>query len=126
MTVSTNINALRALHSAATAGPWRLGIDEPWTIHAPDAGIVVGRTTLRVEQHDHKNAEFIVAIRNALPGLLDELSRLRELRNAAAECDRVATNPDGATTRDMADALAGLSVAFDRVRSDYEQAVEGR
>lgn len=82
---------LRKLHEAATPGPWltqdeRDGMYAVWT-RQPHIG------TLALCQYEDINGEFpakdnaalIVAMRNALPDLLDTIDRLTRERDEARE-----------------------------------------
>lgn len=79
---------LRALMEKATPGPWHTKTECParccWHVFpsvemfgvGEDAPIVMGECS-------EDDATFMVATRNALPGLLDELGRLREAATLA-------------------------------------------
>jgi hypothetical protein len=83
-----SIDELKRLHLAASRAPWRLGTDERWTIHAPDAGVVVAHVTMSAggARRDFlPDALLIAAMRNALPDLLalaDAVRAWREAREA--------------------------------------------
>lgn len=89
----SDITELRKLADAATPGPWsndtHLGLKSEGIIEGPGGGAVamafpfanvntVARNGGRL--FNFADADFIVAARNALPALLDELDRLREER----------------------------------------------
>lgn len=65
---------LRALEAKATPGPWYgrpSFLTDTFQIHGERQVVVAGVSRGR-------DAEFIIASRNAIPALLDELDRLRE------------------------------------------------
>lgn len=69
-----DVKRLRELETLATPGPWEAEELTAW-------GMPMGMSTLRIggeaaPVHDH-DAILIAEIRNALPGLLDEVDRLR-------------------------------------------------
>ncbi len=81
---------LRALLAAATPGPWGVfqeSVHDPVVINTPE------RIVCEFHWYDHKptdrepDAHLIVAAVNALPGLLDEIERLRAALGTA--CDRI-------------------------------------
>ncbi len=74
MTV-VDIEALRALEKVATPGPWFNGPNLWACITTKPGGL--GSTIAMLPRPD-LNATIIVAIRNALPELLDELESERE------------------------------------------------
>ena len=91
------IEELRGLLAKATPGPWKNHLVDDTTIVASN-GFEIGTTwpggsvyngfVDPAEQHEI-NAALIVAMRNAIPALLDAASRAREdaLREAAALLD---------------------------------------
>jgi hypothetical protein len=74
------IDELRKLYAKATPGPWRVnantvGAGELYSVEADaDQYIAAGEVAFTYTIH---NARLIVAEHNALPGLLDEIKRLR-------------------------------------------------
>ena len=82
---------LRALEKAATPGPWRLLDDYGLEVRDDDGERVPNDGALGIA-----NWTLVVAVRNALPHLLDaadECERLREVVEAAKECHW--SPPDG-------------------------------
>lgn len=67
----TTISELRELLGKATEGPWSIG-PIPHMIDGP-GGLQMGCAT---SHNAHDDAALIVAMRNALPGLLDRLEEL--------------------------------------------------
>lgn len=92
---------LRALEKAATPGPWDWRDDDNEPVYAVVSRLLDGRhldlARFRVwEENDDADARLTVAMRNALPQLLDaadECDRLREVVEAAQECHW--SPPDG-------------------------------
>ncbi len=93
----TDTTELRKLEQAATKGPWvsdtDLELKAEGIIEGPGGGAVAMAFPFAnvntVARHGGRSfnfadADFIVAARNALPGLLDELDRLREDRDRLA------------------------------------------
>lgn len=69
--IDLDITALRRLIAAASPGPWETGDDGlVWTTEPIPGDPVSGSTEV-------EDARLIAAARNALPGLLDEVERLR-------------------------------------------------
>lgn len=83
MTRRADVGALRALHEAATEGPWVLDMEEPvwpWVLVNGRGRIVasVGPVPIGVMwEPSFANRDLIAAMRTALPGLLDEVEALR-------------------------------------------------
>lgn len=76
-----DINALQELDAQATPGPWSLGdvdADGYSAIHPPPMPGWPDPTRCLVVYADQRDGPLIVAMRNALPGLLAELTQLRE------------------------------------------------
>lgn len=78
------IAELRRLLSAATKGPWTHHGYEPKPFHQPISGpdwaefaLVVTEVNGRLSKTGHANAALIVAMRNKLAGMLDEIERLQ-------------------------------------------------
>lgn len=89
------INELKRLAEAATPGPWSADLRESWDMvvwgppnpaqaddehDGSDLVVNIGETIVEVGSVSGSEADtlLIVAMRNALPALLSELSRLRE------------------------------------------------
>lgn len=96
----TDIESLRALHEAATPGPWREGFGkEIIARNGPHPPEILSASTgddedWDVAYLDIKDADLalLIAMRNALPDLLNELDRLRgQVQRvealAAEQCD---------------------------------------
>lgn len=91
----TDIESLRALHEAATPGPWEV-LEDGNGRKVFDAGLWSEEAGhYSVESMAFGNPEFradaalITAMRNALPDLLDELGRLRrQVQRVEALADR--------------------------------------
>lgn len=81
--MTVDIAALRALDAAAES-------PSPWSVDDDDARsdvpvvCIVSKTEMIAERVWHRDAALIVAMRNALPGLLDEIEAYRELGPIAA------------------------------------------
>lgn len=71
--MSINIDRLRALCNAASAGPWHNGSD-PSHFDAPE---VTDRKTFAYYIRLDADAAFVAAARDALPAALDEIQTLR-------------------------------------------------
>ena len=71
------ISELRAIAEAATPGPWAVDIQ------TPDLAANIGNAEKWVcavtKEGGHGDVDFIVASRTAIPELLDEIARLRDL-----------------------------------------------
>lgn len=84
MSAPLDLAALRGLCEQATPGPWREGSVEKEAVfceHGCSFGPGIERNLLRLNKHfpHEADAAFIAAARTALPALLDEVERLREL-----------------------------------------------
>lgn len=97
----TDIESLRALHEAATPGPWEETVlgSEGYDVRAPGPTkrrLRVARCGYEAWEVDRANAELIAAMRNALPDLLDELERLRgQVQRVEALADEwIQRNPE--------------------------------
>ena len=80
------IAELRALADAATRGPWTvadLRHQRGGQIRIFPHGDIHIANVLARHEDAVANAEFIAAARSALPALLDEVERLREIRDTA-------------------------------------------
>lgn len=82
------IEELRALLAKATPGPWRLHLVDDTTIISPAGEVATTCDSSQTEREDGYNIEYeqmeadaalIVAMRNAMPALLDAASRIRAL-----------------------------------------------
>lgn len=88
--------AWRALADAATEGPWSI-VEEPgeWNGDPPDEHPMAVEAADREVASNHKyyprgvrhvDMRFIAAARAAVPALLDEVARLREVVDALPKC----------------------------------------
>ncbi len=88
-----DLHTLREMCEAATPGPWADAGRPPCVVTnppGPDHDVVVwGQDSNVAGQHDNwRDLTFIAAARNALPGLLDEIARLRrELVNSVEDVE---------------------------------------
>ena len=102
-----SLSFLRDLERAATPAPWATHLVDDTTVVAAD-GATIAETFSKgglvddvdffspVERHE-ADARFIAAMRNAMPGLLDELDRIeRDLASARAENARLMRERDAA------------------------------
>ena len=97
--MTIDLKELRRLEAAATPGSWEAFPSEPLSELDPvicaamvcagddtdDQRLLVA-TVWREEYEDDADVSLIVAMRNALPALLDELDELDELRNKWSVC----------------------------------------
>lgn len=81
-----NIDELEALASAATPGPWEAGEPNNWgdDDDIPQSGVMVNGTPITWDDHsgdvfNPADAEFIAAARTAVPELIAEVRRLRDV-----------------------------------------------
>ena len=114
---------LAQLESAATPGPWEAVPERyldrgDWGIFAPGGRVVAAvpvHLVLRANEAQRKqfaaDAAFIVAVRNELPHLLSELTRLRAIEVAARELSKI----ELVARRDDISAVTGrrLTAAWD-------------
>lgn len=115
-----DIAALRALSEAATAGPWHHG-ENLWACvtSKPDGhGRVLATASCSRGENARADAALIAAARNALPGLLDEVERLRRIESAArarldAEADLALARDCAWTTMSVREAVARIEAAKD-------------
>lgn len=71
---------LERLANAATPGPWETNEDWTHEIHASGRGILIGNVPRGPEPYGRAgDAAFIAASRSAVPALVAEVRRLREL-----------------------------------------------
>lgn len=124
------IAELRRLASEATPGPWRaiLPDEEDASVVLDDDGPGVAEIARMgqagAEFYDHKNASLIVAARNALPRLLNEIERLRERERYFALLLGV---PDGGQYRnDWASRIKALIQRATKAGAEIERLREQR
>lgn len=98
--MDSRFSFLRDLERAATPAPWATHLVDDTTVVANDGATIAetfsegGRDAdvdffSPVERHE-ADACFIAAMRNAMPGLIDELDRIeRDLASARAENDKL-------------------------------------
>ena len=67
----TTITSLRALHAAATPGPWRVGSVSPHGSDDVCVHTVDGKHCIAFDCETPNESALIAAMRNALPALLD-------------------------------------------------------
>jgi chromosome segregation ATPase len=118
--MSVDLDELRRLEAAATKGPW-VASDcsenaKCRTIHLFNPG-----GDLAAESHRVDDAAFIAAIRNAAPGLLDEVARLGELV-AVHRHWRASVQADLATLESVADELCALKDKHARLETALAEA----
>ena len=86
------IERLKALHARSTPGPWVVkgdcGVHGPTDEHGNPTMVIYDEGG-----HNRDDALCIAAIHNALPDLLAELSRLRQLREALESLMGVQNGP---------------------------------
>jgi hypothetical protein len=103
---------LEALAAAATPGPWRVSMSG-YSVKSYDADVPIVATprggaqaTGKQLEHWHANSDLIAAARDAVPALVAEVRRLREVA-----ADNSQAYVDLETERDQAAALAHELVA---------------
>lgn len=129
--MDSRFSFLRDLERAATPAPWATHLVDDTTVVAAD-GTTIAETFPEggrdadvdffspVERHE-ADACFIAAMRNAMPGLIDELDRIeRDLASARAENDRLMRERDAAQEvfRD-ADKGSPIYKAVERVLDEH-------
>ena len=81
-----DLDELERLHAAATPGPWYDDADDPASIAADYAEVFIedenfGSVNI-ADQFDCTDAQFVVALRNAFPGMRRELRARRRQAEA--------------------------------------------
>ena len=122
--MDSRFSFLRDLERAATPAPWATHLVDDTTVVANDGATIAetfsegGRDAdvdffSPVERHE-ADACFIAAMRNAMPGLIDELDRIeRDLASARAENARLMRE------RDAADKGSPIYKAVERVLDEH-------
>lgn len=80
------ISTLRHLLEAASMRNWEVRSGRSWEVTSPGYGQradVVASFPYKGDERAVSDARLVAAMRNALPGLLDEIERLRALVGAA-------------------------------------------
>jgi hypothetical protein len=123
--MGSRFSFLRDLERAATPAPWATHLVDDTTVVANDGATIAetfsegGRDAdvdffSPVERHE-ADACFIAAMRNAMPGLIDELDRIeRDLASACAENDKLRAALRDIIERDTHE--SGITSDYTRLR----------